>query len=66
MRKLLATFHGVSPRGEVRTVSIRFDADYGEYVCEVVDGGARRKNVDYFTCDKDDALATAQAMVAPR
>lgn len=61
-KRTICTYDGKSPRGEARTVKVRFDSDYQEYICEVSDAGGRRASADYFTSDRDDALRTARDM----
>ena len=38
-------------------------SSWGEFCCRLYVGGVLRAEADYFTGDKDDALATAKAMV---
>ncbi|MCH7605379.1 hypothetical protein IID24_05320 [Patescibacteria group bacterium] len=46
-----------------RVVKVYIDSTWGEFRCRLYVGGVLRAEADYFTGDKDDALATAKAMV---
>jgi hypothetical protein len=49
------------PRVEVRVYR---DTEWtGEYRARVYIDGGLRKNLDYFTTDRDDAISTAKAML---
>lgn len=45
-----------------RSVKVKFNRDYEEYVAELTVEGKRLPDADYFTNDKDDAIGTAKQM----
>jgi hypothetical protein len=50
---------------ESRYVRVIFNAEYEEFIAELTEAGKRKPRADYHTDDKQDALATAQAMLIP-
>lgn len=62
MRELIEQFTGKSPDGDPRIVRVEWATKWQEYQCKVIDAGQRRPNADYFTKDRNDALAHARVM----
>lgn len=44
-------------------VRVAYDTETGEYVAQLVRDGRRVPDADYYTDDRDDAIATGTAMI---
>ena len=61
--RLIRNFHGTTSSGKTVAAKVYWNSEYKEYKVKWLIDGVHSANADYFTDDKEDAIATAKLPV---